>query len=227
MKLAKFLYEATKPEASKSDPYGEYLFAPERMDAGEDIPFEMNTWEEDILKDALLRFYNNNDASRLEEYVPKILDLLAKHKYTALLDPGEHRIYRGLSVNEEFLANILEPYGEEIQYDKYVVMNLPDQNKPLADKFLQSWTLDSLTSADFAVQRNKVSIIFVARTNAEGNRFFVNGENNLEKVVGSKHIGEAETISVGSVEYDGFAYYVAKTKRANAAKLSDAAKKVH
>ena len=227
MKLSKFLYEATKPEASKSDPYGEYLFAPERMDAGEDIPFEMNTWQEDILKDALLRFYNNSDASKLEEYVPKILDLLAKNKYTALLDPGEHRIYRGISVSEEFLANILEPYGEEIQYDEYVVMNLPDQSKPLADKFLQSWTLNPATSAKFAIQRDKASIIFVARTNAEGNRFFVNGENNLEKVVGSMHSGEAETMSVGSVEYDGFAYYVSKNKRANAAKLVDAAKKVH
>jgi hypothetical protein len=233
MKLDKFLYEAIKPEANKSDPYGEYLFAPQRTDVP--VPKEGNTREEELLYYALLDMFQGNDQKSLKKYSQKILNLLNQNKYTTLLSSGDIKVYRGMVISRERLSGLIKPYGEEIKYNKYVTMNLPNKLKPSKGKLLQSWSTNVNRAADFSDSRGglhgippgeTVSIIFAARTYAEGNNFF-GAPGKLARVVASSFASEKETISVGPVEYDGFAYFIGSSGGKYASgSLAKAAKKV-
>lgn len=208
MKLDKFLYETIQPEADKNDPYGKYLFAPMRYDVP--VPKEKDTEEEFKLYLALSDMFRGNNQIDLRKYSRKILNLLNQHKYTTLLSSGDIKVYRGMVVSKNYLSDLLKPYGEKIKNNKYVTMNLPDKLKPSKGKLLQSWTSDVNRAIEFSdpgIKGETVSIIFVARTNAEGNNFF-GAPGKLASVVAPEFTRENETISVGPVEYDGFAYFI-------------------
>ena len=205
-KLLKLLYEEAQPEAKKNDVYGQYLFAPERTDT----PKEPNTEAEKRLYAALEKYFDENDSHKLQTQAPKILQLLADNKYKPLLDPGEITVYRGLRYPLEKLKELIEPYGETIKYNKYVVCNFPDSLSPMIGNVLQSWTSEKNIGAFFGIphfDESIAGIVFVARTNTEGNSFF-GKPMRLAKVVWPDFAFEHETISVGPVEYDGFVYYV-------------------
>ena len=202
MKLYKILYEGLpQPEANKKDIFGQYLFAPNRK-----IP-EPNTDAEENLEDGLASFFSHpKNSHTVERFASTLLDLLSKHKYEPLLDPGDIRVYRGMYVDVEFIEELLKPYQQEIQYGRVVIVNHPDVLEP-NDRWIQSWSKKADVATNFAYERRGPAIIFVARTNAEGNKFFGKPEK-LAVAVKSENLGEYETISVGPVEYDGFVYYV-------------------
>jgi hypothetical protein len=209
-KLTHHLYEYSPPEAGKDDIFGQYLFAPIRPDVPS--PKEPNTKEEDKLFKAIKGMFENKGDAELRKFATKIIKLLADNKYEPYLSSGERKAYRGIRISEQALLKLIEPYGEEIQYDEYVTMNLPDVFKPLKGTLLQSWSADVYQAAKFAAYKRPertVSIVFVARTNAEGNNFFGNPKA-LAWLISPDYEEEAEVISVGNVEYDGFAYYVAE-----------------
>ena len=168
MKLKNLLYEAAEPEADKEDVFGQYLFAPQRKDIEKDIPEEPNTEFEQKFRYALHDFFDNSYQGSLEPIASKILDLIAKHKYVRLLDPGEKTVYRGVTVDAEFLQNLLASLGEEVKHNKYVVVKASNQLKPLKSKLLQSWTIKPTTAADFSVMNSTdpddVALIFAAET---------------------------------------------------------------
>lgn len=220
----------SKPEADKDDIFGQYLFAPERTDVP--MPPEENTEEEEKLFVAIQDMFGDKGDANLRKFSKKILELLANNKYAALLSPGDRKAYRGIKITKKELLDLIEPYGEEIKYNEYVTMNLPDKLDPLKGNLLQSWTVDLDQAAKFASYDRPggrvVAVIFVARTDAEGNNFF-GAPKTLASVVYPEYEEEAEVISVGSIEYDGFAYFVSKEdseKEISRDGLANAAEKV-
>ena len=82
-------------QGDKEDPYGEYLFAPQRKDL-KTKKREPNTPEEDALLKALEDHYNNEEYT-LGEFAPELLDLIAQGKYSKVLAPPPGPYYRVLS----------------------------------------------------------------------------------------------------------------------------------
>jgi hypothetical protein len=196
----------TNPEAPKDADFGEYLFAPERSG---DVPLEPNTNTEEKLFAALKSFISDNSATRLKTLIPKIRSAIEKHQYKPLLDPENIKVYRAVSMPVKDLENLLEPYGMKLVRNKFVTCSLPGQLPALRQRILQSWSsmLSSLNEFVFGWSTTTAVVIFVARTNAEGNTFF--GKPwFLANVVFPDHASEFETISIGAVEHDGFAYYI-------------------
>ena len=161
-KLIHHLYENSPPEAGKDDIFGQYLFAPIRPDVPS--PKEPNTEEEDKLFKAIKGMFENKGDAELRKFATKIIKLLADNKYEPYLSSGERKAYRGIRISEQDLLELIEPYGEEIQYDEYVTMNLPGVFKPLSGTLLQSWSADVYQAAKLQlinVPRERF-IVFVA-----------------------------------------------------------------
>lgn len=215
MRLYRLLYETATPEATKDDPYGEYLFGADRANMGENIPQEPNTEAEDKLKAALKAFFEHNKTEKLKELAPKILDLLAQHKYVPLLDPGHSKVYRGIQASKSFLKTLIGA-NAEIKTNEYVVVNQQQQSAPIKDRLVQSWSFSSTLAANFASESpfgggGGVTILFVATTKEKGNNFFVNPHREPLPVVQIINTGtdrEFECVSVGPVTIDGFVYFV-------------------
>jgi len=102
----------------------------------------------------------------------------------------------------------------ELVRDKCTTCSLPGQLPPQKQRIVQSWTskLKSLDYFLFGWGEQKAVVVFVARTNAEGNTFF-GKPYELASVVYPDHASEFETISIGAVEHDGFAYYIPASEK--------------
>lgn len=237
-RLIRILEEAAKPEAPVSAPFGKFLFGQERGFG------EPNTEAEDRLKIALRAFISDeSDPRSLSQFAPKILELLKKHQYLPLLDPGTARVYRGIALTIGEVKALLEPYGMELQRGttEGVVCNLPGQLHPLGHrKSLASWSLSHNVAAGFAItayheadygddDEVPVPVVFAARPNAEGNAFFGKpGEIAGPVGLNDDFIDEQETISFGPVEHDGFCYILPENGQFSVAMaLAAAAIKIH
>jgi len=201
----------TKPEAPIGADFGEYLFAPRRLGQ---VPEEPNTPLEAKLFAALRSFISDNASAPLKALIPKIRNAIENHQYEPLLDPKNIKVYRAVSLPVNDLKNLLEPYGMELVRDKCTTCSLPGQLPPQKQRIVQSWTskLKSLDYFLFGWGEQKAVVVFVARTNAEGNTFF-GKPYELASVVYPDHASEFETISIGAVEHDGFAYYIPASEK--------------
>lgn len=85
----------TEAQAEEDDPYGQYLFAPQRKDL-KTKKREPNTPEEDELLKALDAHYNNEEYT-LGDMAPELLDLVAQGKYSTILAPPPGPYYRVLA----------------------------------------------------------------------------------------------------------------------------------
>ena len=96
-KLIESIYKRllSEAQAEPSDPYGEYLFAPQRKDL-KTKKREPNTPEEDALLKALEDHYNNEEYT-LGGFAPELLDLIAQGKYSKVLAPPAGPYYRLLA----------------------------------------------------------------------------------------------------------------------------------
>lgn len=228
-------YPTEEPEAPKDAPFGQYLFGQERGFG------EPDTEAEKRLTEALRWFIGEeNEPGKLAKFAPLILELMKKHQYLPLLDPGTERVYRGMSLEASEVKTILKPYGPKFRFDPEatgpVICNLPDKLHTLDHrKHLASWSLSPGIAAGFATDRmfddrGFVAVVFAARPHAEGNCFF-GRPGSLPPAVGlAGHLAEEqETISFGPVGHDGFAYLVPNKKNVADLKntLTAGAKKIH
>ena len=237
--LTHLLFEGVAPpEAPKGARYGQYLFSPARHRNGEDVPEEPNTEQERNLYVALRNYIssNNHPEGKLLKVIPQIKDALKKHYYSPVLDSGNLSVYRGITMEKNDLRKILSPYGMKVERDKYVTCNLPGVLPPLKGRHLQGWSTDPGVALDLAKTYStetrdsedtgigRIVVLFVARTNAQGNMFFGKPGLLADIVTG---IGimpdEEEVISIGKVEYDGFAYFAECKNSVDPADLVNAA----
>jgi hypothetical protein len=227
--LTQLLCEEPTPEAPKRARYGQYLFAPSRSEEG--VPQELNTKQEQDLFFALGHYieFNDHPEGELLKIIPQIKDALKKHYYAPVLDSENHRVYRGITMEESDLQKILSPYAMKIERDEYVTCNLPGKLSPLKGRHLQGWSTKPDVASDTAQTygtETMIIVLFVARTNAQGNVFF-GKPGLLASIVGAGNmVGEEEVISIGKVEYDGFAYFAEGEKSFYVDSIVNAAIKV-
>lgn len=205
-----------EPEAEASDIYGRYLFPRER---GLSVR-EPNTFREEELYDALGSYFANNQKGPLAKHAETILKLIKDGKYESILAPPDTLVYRGIKMQKSKLDAVMRKYGyPPIKMVKNVTVqtkltpptavDIPGKLKPVGSP-IQGWTTSMHVAMGFAgdtyirtaKEDPKFPVIFVARTNAEGNRFF--GGEHLTYAVDRSMIEEQEVISYGTVEIDGF-----------------------
>lgn len=212
--IANVLAEA---QAGASDPYGEYLFAPQRKDL-KTKKREPNTPEEDALLKALEDHYNNEEYT-LGEFAPEILDLISQGKYSKILAPPPGPYYR-------LLAELPGPVFASFLgvRPKSLVVGEPTDGGPgtmtpggrySGSTGIHSWTtkLDpKWVNKDILTRKymkaGEVLAVLVAEES--GGDFIVNpkGMGNVSGMP-SYVATQNEVISYGPVSFDSCVYYVA------------------
>jgi hypothetical protein len=200
----------TTPEAKPDDIFGQYLFPRNRQELKVSEPDTEPEWK---LRDALKNYYENNSKLQVQAMVPDVLKQIEAGNYQALLAPPDAVVYRGLNVQKSMLDKILVKYGYKTidQYRKlgkaktYMAIDIPGKLRPTTS-LIQGWTLSMGVAMNFSTTGdrgpNRTPVIFVARTNAEGNQFF--GNPVLTKTISPAVANEQEVLSYGNVEIDGF-----------------------
>ena len=201
------------PEAKPDDIFGQYLFPRLRPDLNTKVK-EPDTTSEKKLAAALKKYYEANGKLQVQAMAPEILKQIEAGNYQELLAPPDAIVYRGLSVRKSMLDKILVKYGYKTidQYrelgraNDYMAVDIPGKLRPTT-ALIQGWTLDMGVAVEFSASPwslsvSHTSVIFVARTNAQGNQFF--GNPGLTKAVARSMESEQEVLSYGNVEIDGF-----------------------
>ena len=202
------------PEAKPDDIFGQYLFPRNRRELSK--VKELDTEPEWKLRDALKNYYENNSKLQVQAMVPDVLKQIEAGNYQALLAPPDAIVYRGLNVQKSMLDKILVKYGYKTidqyrnsgQAKKYMAIDIPGKLRPTTS-LIQGWTLSMGIAMTFSSGvgipqsgRDRTPVIFVARTNAQGNQFF--GNPVLTKTISPAVAYEQEVLSYGNVEIDGF-----------------------
>jgi hypothetical protein len=216
--LKSLLFEenSVPPEAPEDAIYGKYLFAPYRDSDGLPKPLEPNTSDENKLRHALKTYFMDNISSELGKIAPQVLGVLAKHQYEPVLDPGNKKVYRILSLEGYMIEDIVATTGKEMVYNEVGSYQGTYNLRTSKPSQIQGWTTEPLSTAvkpiaDYA-QREKFMlghgiVLFVAYP--EGNKFF-GKPYKLADVVEKGMRDEHETISFGTVRCVGFSYYLEK-----------------
>lgn len=204
-------------QADSSDPYGEYLFAPQRKDL-KTKKREPNTAEEDALLKALEDHYNNEEYT-LGEFAPEILDLISQGKYSKLLTPPPGPYYR-------LLAELPAPAFASFLgvRPKSLVVGEPTDGGPgtmtpggrySGSTGIHSWTtkLDpKWVNKDILTRKYMKAgeVLAVVVADESGGDFIINpkGMGNVSGMP-SYVSTQNEVISYGPVSFDSCVYYVA------------------
>ena len=199
-------------EAPKDAIFGQYLFAPDRSNEG--IPPEKDTKEEDRFRKALSKHFEEIEQSRLTAIAPEVLDVLAKHQYEPLLDPGKQRVFRVITLSRETLISLVEKSGEEVLFDEVGVCKTIGTLRPQnVGKLVQSWSTDVFESSNLStlvathLNPRTGAVMFVAYPHGGANKFF-GKPGRLAGIIAPEYSDEYETISFGPVEYVGFSYMI-------------------
>lgn len=215
-RVFKRLLEASKvpSQADETDPYGKYLFAPNRKDLKRTAAAkEKNTPEENDLFKAFADHYNNKGYT-LGKFAPGLLDLMAQGKYAKLLNPPPGPYYRVIDeLDPKFLASFLGVREEDI-VPNVLTMGGPGRMTPggrMAGKTgIHSWTVDpggEWLLQDIIYGKMNVGTCLVILRASRG-QFFVDptGMSNVTNM--SKYVEtQGEVISYGPIDFDECCYY--------------------
>ena len=204
-------------QASKDDPYGEYLFAPQRRDL-KTKKREPNTPEEDALLKALEDHYNNEEYT-LGEFAPELLDLIAQGKYSKVLAPPPGPYYRVLSeLPAPVLAGFLGVRPKALTVGEPTDGGggtMTPGGRYSGSTGIHSWTtkLDSKWLNKDILTRKVMKageVLAVVVADESGGDFLINpkGMSNVEGMP-SYVATQNEVISFGPVAFDRCVYYVA------------------
>lgn len=204
-------------QAEPGDPYGEYLFAPQRKDL-KTKKREPNTPEEDALLKALEDHYNNEEYT-LGGFAPELLDLIQQGKYSKVLSPPPGPYYRVLSeLPAPALASFLGVKPRSLTIGDPTEGGggtMTPGGRYSGSTGIHSWTtkLDSKwLNADILTRKymkaGEVLAIIVA--DESGGDFLINPKG-MSAVEGmpSYVATQNEVISFGPVAFDSCVYYVA------------------
>jgi hypothetical protein len=199
-----------EPEAPKDAEYGQYLFAPLRDEEG--VPYEKNTEPENKLLTYLGNHFANNNGVELGSIAPEVLDVLAKHQYEPLLDPGKRKVFRAISLPDYVAEDLVKSTGETVVRGEVGVCRSIGTLRPATGSKIQSWTTTPDSGPISSLiqdtpSRTHAALLFVAYPHGGGNKFF-GRPYDLAKVVAPEFAEEYETISFGLVEYVGFSYFI-------------------
>lgn len=220
------LLELAKAEADADDPYGEYLFATNRLDLVRPDSDEENTEQEDDLEVALANHYSNQEYG-LGALAPKIFKLLSKGKYTKILAPPEDAsVYRIIGSLEPKLASKIlgVPMNSIIRNPNVIKKSVGGVMKPggagpgstkihsWTTKLEMSWIYSDLFGMGQVPIDDRVFVIL--KSNTELGKFFINPAE-IENVTSMPDFAyrQNEVISYGPVPFNQAVYvYCAKSK---------------
>jgi hypothetical protein len=202
--------KAPPAEAPEDAIYGKYLFPQNRYH----FPNEPNTKPENKLQKALEDHFVENSSSKLDKIAPEVLDVLAKHQYEPLLEPGNQKVFRVIGFPVKQLIKLVEMSGNEFARGSYESCQLEYVLKPKsAARPIQSWTSKLFKSKNLpdllldGLGDGNGAVVFVTYPHKGNNKFF-GKPHDLANVVDPDFAEEYETISFGPVEYVGFSYIV-------------------
>lgn len=204
-----------KAQAEKDDPYGEYLFAPQRKDLKGKK--EKNTPEEEELLKAFQDHYNNEEYT-LGDMAPEILDLISQGKYSKVLSPPPGPYYRILA--ELPVASLASFLGVRPKLLKIGEITnggsgtMTPGGRYSGSTGIHSWTtkLDpKWANKDILVRKiiKPGEVLAIIVSDESGGDFFVNpkGMSNV-KSMPTYVSTQNEVISFGPVTFDTCIYYV-------------------
>lgn len=189
------LRKNSKPEASPDDEFEEYIFADERQGQ---VPDELDTYDEKALYDELKAHFIANEALS-EEEANLIKKLMADGKYsTVLKKPNVKYVYRGMSVNDEYIRRALNMGDNE---------SIPSKGSKVASFTYtprrggsSSWTLNHESTHEFMTSNKDFNVLLIART-SDNDGSFVSGPGGLYKVGElGKHDEEQEVVGLGPIK---------------------------
>ena len=204
-------------QAEPSDPYGEYLFAPQRGDLKMKKK-EPNTPEEDALLKALDAHYNNEEYT-LGEFAPELLDLIAQDKYSKILAPPPGPYYRILAeLPAPAFASFLGVKPKALTIGKATDGGggtMTPGGPWSGSTGIHSWTTKpdpKWLNKDILIRKTMKAgeVLAIIVADESGGNFLINPKG-MSKVKGMpEYVAEQnEVISFGPVTFDQCVYYVA------------------
>lgn len=202
----------SEPEADKDDVYGEFLFgtADVRPDV---VPEEPDTAAEQAFKKSLMAWFKGDRNALSRELVNSLVDLKRQGKYLPVLDPGDGRVYRMLSVDYEKWPGLNS--DERLELEQKHSLVVPGRKLPLQrGKIVGSWTKDpemflsSYSHFDALLGgggKNTLAIC-VADIGANPSGFLFNPEHT-GKLAG-RYSYQAETLQVAPINLVECHYYL-------------------
>lgn len=213
------LFEAPRAQGTADDPYGKYLFAPQRTDLPATAKGEKNTPEEKELWDALQAHYENM-GYYLGDLAPGILDLVKQGKYAKLLAPPGGPYYRLVSdIPIDVFAGWVKKKPESIKRDVATTCGggrMTPGGTDAGSTGIHSWTVNEDTSNLGEVIYGPVkkgTVTAVLRASDGGGKFFIDPAGmalvpKMSRYVAAK-TSQGEVISFGPVKFEAAAYYAA------------------
>jgi len=209
-----------KSQANKDDPYGEYLFAPQRKDLKGKK--EKNTPKEDELLKAFQDHYNNEEYT-LGNIAPEILDLISQGKYSKVLAPPPGPYYRLLAeLPVASFANFLGVKANSLRIGEISEGGsgtMTPGGRYSGSTGIHSWTtkLDpKWANKDILVRKfmKPGEVIAIIVADESGGDFFVNPREMSNVKEMPKYVQtQNEVISYGSVSFENCVYYVATGRK--------------
>lgn len=205
------LLEASPPEAEKDDIYGEYLFG--TYDVRPDItPEEEDTIPERRFKRDLENWFKGYRDSLSKELVSSLAILKKQGKYLPVLDPGDARVYRMLSINYEKWAGLTP--DQRLELEKRGSLVVPGgQLKLQRGKSVGSWTtfpemfLSSYGHFDSLLNRGKNTLVIcVADTSSNPDGFLFNPKETRR--LAGRYAYQSETLQVKTIKLVSSHYYL-------------------
>ena len=187
----------TPPEAPKDAILGQYMFADQRTD----VPKEKNTKIEQSLYAAIRDQLNRNNSMPVED-VKIIYRLLKSGQYKSMIKaPEQSYVYRGMSVDEEYLRSALKLNKEQEIESQGVIKSSFTFTPKNASTATTSWTksLDIAKSYALSKKNKKYELIMIASVNENAGQFIDCAPFYAIKEI-SKYRFENEVIGIGSIK---------------------------
>jgi len=182
---------SSSPEATRNDPYEEYLFGDSRDDVE-----EPDTESEASLYHGIQRWIDLGIRSSLRNHLPRLRYLRDQGKYSIFLDPPKQLVWRGMyKVPVETAAQLFgitetEVREASIHFDEH--KDLPDYNPFVG---FDSWSVDEDVATRFAHRGGDAPgfcrVILETHT-SQGD--FVLNPYTLAKVVGDFQYDEEQEV---------------------------------
>lgn len=188
-----------KEEADK--PWGDYAFGDNRRD----VPFEMNTPDEEFAKAALDDHF---EGLPLNAKNAKEIQKLVQHGlYTDILQLPKHVsvVYRGMAMDLNVLLDMLDEVDPTIKGWQNIDATL----KPRKGRATASWSIDYEAAKEFAadalekgfpIDSDAVPIVFAAQVSNNPGAFIINPEKVYDVADWTSLSREQETIAVGPIK---------------------------
>lgn len=204
-------------QGQEDDPYGKYLFAPQRNDL-KMKGREPNTPEEDELLKALEDHYNNEEYT-LGGVAPQLLDLVAAGKYSKILAPPKGPYYRLLAeLPSPAMASFLGVKPRSLKVGQPTDGGggtMKPGGRYSGSTGIHSWTtrLDpKWVTKDILTRKTMKAgeVIAIIVADEDGGDFLLNPKGMAQvKGMPSYVATQSEVVSYGPVSFHTCVYYVA------------------